>query len=118
MHPHDPGSFAFKEFGGEEFVCVEPVWGHATMKGLANVCMVEHLFQSNREALYRQVCKVVLKEACKIYDTSPSGNTQKFPFEKVGIPGDGRCGWRAILAAQNLKGFLAIPRTATHDVRV
>lgn len=88
---------------------VSPVWGHSHEKHLANVCMLNNMYKSNRERLYMDVCKAVLKStSTNLLDQSNA--SQRIPFRVVNIPGDGRCAWRTILAAQDLENFEKVTR--------
>ena len=76
---------------------------------MSNVCMLDTMYKSNRERLYVNVCKAVLKStSTSLLDHSNAA--QRIPFRIVGIPGDGRCAWRAILAAQDLENFEKVTR--------
>ena len=120
VHPSKPGEFAFKEFDGESFVTVEPAWGQTGIRRIANVCMAEDLYKSPRDRLYRQVCKSILKAASASGDSTaqPVGmeHGQRLSFSTLKVAGDGRCGWRAILAAQNTRAFKRVPRTSAHCI--
>ena len=79
---------------------------------LATVCWVNNLLKTNRERLYSQVVKGVLSRALseQSFDKSKSSQ-QRMPFELVRVPGDGKCGWRAILASQNALSYKEVPRS-------
>ena len=107
--PVECGQFAAVQHTATECHAVTLAWNHARDASLANVCMLHHLFCSNRQKLYINVCRTLVKGLWSAA-TESQASTPKVPFGVIKIAGDGRCGWRAILAAQNLEGFLAVPR--------
>ena len=86
--------------------------------------MLQHLYASNRSLLYANVCRALLQNlwaksnrkdetnvAAEEEDVSPfRSQLSKMLFQTLKIAGDGRCGWRAILASQDEVGFAAVPR--------
>lgn len=110
VHPEEPGQFAFLEFDGEILVAVEPSWGNVMQGNGSNICHLESVMVSNRERLYARMCDAVLagKPTVK-YDSTPE-KAKKVPFEVVPMAADGMCGWRGLLASQDLCSFLAVPR--------
>lgn len=97
---------------------VAAVFGYPKSRRLANITWVDRLLKTNRGRLYESLVKCVVgavKEAAKL-PAAPSVTLQ--PFEVVRIAGDGRCGWRAILACANLESFLAVPRCGVQRVLV
>ena len=105
--------FAFKEVHGEDFIADSPVWNHGGNGRFANVCHLDSLFLSNREALYKAVCKTVCGS---IHHPNKDQSAKRLMFEPVRVPGDGRCGWRAILAAQNIEAHRSVARTTRTSV--
>lgn len=77
-----------------------------------NLCRVEDLFVDNKMRLDNLVCLAVAKVA-----SGPSKPTAAEPaqprvqFRRVKIAGDGRCGWRCILAASQLELYESVART-------
>ena len=99
------------EFDGEDLVGVEPSWGNVMQGNGSNICHLEHLMVSNRERLYSKMCEAVLSGKPTFqYDSAPD-KAKKVPFELVPMAADGMCGWRGVLASQDLSSFLAVPRT-------
>ena len=105
VDPIQPGEMSVVEFTSESHFAVLPTWSHIQNDGIASICMLENVMASNRERLYRSMCSAILCHA-PIWEKPE----QKVPFEVVRVPGDGRCGWRALLAAQDVTGFSAVPR--------
>lgn len=75
-----------------------------------NICYLNDLLVSNRQRLYEDACAAMLKQ---LYEApAPQQDTPTMlPFEVVDIAGDGRCGWRAILASLDIAAFKSVPRT-------
>ena len=119
MSPHQvdrysPGTMGFFQVvcaeGSHSLAAVSAVYGYPKGKRLANILQVDCLLQTNRGRLYQRIVKSVVdatREAAK--DTQPQRERQF--FQKIAVAGDGRCGWRALLAAADLSGYLAVPRT-------
>ena len=99
VHPSDPGTMSFHEYVEGGFVEVRPTHIHQKDRNVSNLCWLDGLFLANRERLYRDVCKLVLHSAVSF---NAGAVVPKVPFEIVRMAPDGRCGWRAILAAQDL----------------
>jgi len=90
----------------------EPTWTTARGTRLGSICWLEHLLQSNRERLYVQVVDAVLQRvsACTAL-AEPRENTNLVPFRIIRMAGDGRCGWRSLLAALDPDAHELVPRT-------
>ena len=87
---------------------------HAPKELSGNLCMLEDLFVSNKERLSRSVCMAVAKSLVGKPGGEHPSRTEKLPrvqYKEVAIPGDGRCGWRAIIAANNPAIYQSVPRT-------
>ena len=84
-----------------------PTWGRPPPDLLGNLVWVEDLFVTNRARLQTRVQKAL---AVSQPAGEPSLRTRRLPYKQVDIPGDGRCGWRAILACRNIKQYEAVPR--------
>lgn len=108
-----PGRLSYVELNAEldAPVAVSPVFTHFRAN-LASVCWVQHLLQTNRARLYGEVVKGVLARVTQHGQNAQPFNPgrRKDPFELISIPGDGKCGWRALLAAQDVAAYKAIPR--------
>ncbi len=84
----------------EEYTTVSARWVHTSDQiGVGNICWVHDLFQSNREKLYKEICKTLLNpksQHTETHETDTSAYDQypKIPFCVCRIPGDGRCGFR------------------------
>lgn len=116
MHPEEPGDFAvFERFADtDNLVAVSCTWTHAKAKSVGNIVWVHHLLVSNREHLYAGLIKSLVgqvKDTISQAGAAPVLPARLIPFERVGIPGDGRCAWRAILCSQDVEAFKRIPRT-------
>ena len=98
----------FLEYNAEGSVAVQPAWTHC-QHSVANICKLEHVGVSNREKLYRQMCQAVLHSKPK--EQAFDFSSQCVPFEIVRMAGDGRCGWRALLASMDIAAFREVPRT-------
>jgi hypothetical protein len=98
----------FLEYNAEGSVAVQPAWTHC-QHSVANICKLEHVGVSNREKLYRQMCQAVLHSKPK--EQAFDFSSQRVPFEIVRMAGDGRCGWRALLASMDIAAFREVPRT-------
>ena len=71
--------------------------------------------------MYINVVKTVVhqvKDALNTPDCEPAAGNNKIGYEVVSIPADGRCGWRALLASQDVDSFKRVPRTYTHTYTV
>ena len=119
VHPKFPGKIEMWEATGDSFSAVAPSWCHGGHNGRGNITWVHHLFESNRDALYKEVVGAMVRHVTGWKAVASSdGNSEKLipkeplmPFKVVGIAGDGRCGWRAILAASDITTFCSVPRT-------
>ena len=106
-----PDAMTFTEFDGMEFVAVQPSWAHVQRGELANICRLDDLMVSNRERLYQQVCSALFNlEVERPQDTLEQ--KKLVSFDVIQMAADGKCGWRALLAAIDVMSFLAIPRTS------
>ena len=100
--------------GKEQMGCVSPTWTYFRSEQLGSVVWIQPLLTSNRERLYKQMVAAVV-------ETRPFPNPQQVPvmdhapvspFERIHMPADGRCGWRALLAAEAPSAFKKGPRRA------
>eukprot|EP00435_Cladocopium_sp_Y103_P007703 s3958_g2.t1 len=67
VDPEEPGKFCFEEWHSDkgldgEWVTVMPTWTYWRSEELGSIVWCHHLFSSNRERLYMQVVKAVVKE--------------------------------------------------------
>lgn len=113
-HCEQPGEFLFDRFvrnencDGGEWQCFSPSWCHYRSSMVGSIFWARDLFCTNREQLYKKVVDSVLRHA---FPDTTTGNIKKVPFEVLKIAGDGRCGWRAILAAADPISFKHVPRS-------
>lgn len=99
----------------EQLAAVQPSFSHARGK-VATICWVNHLLQTNRARLYAQVVDaVVAHNRNRTYETML---TAKLAFKVIHIAGDGRCGWRSILASEDVQSFVKIPRSPVESVSI
>ena len=119
----EPGQFTFKERqkdmradGKEQWGCVRPTWSYFRCEHLGSVVWIHHLLTSNRERLYKQMVAAVVETVAKTSDGAREGPCpglpSRVPFERIRMPADGRCGWRALLAAEDPAAFKKVPRRA------
>ena len=120
---HEPGQFIFKERqkdmradGKEQWGCVRPTWSYFRCEHLGSVVWIHHLLTSNRERLYKQMVAAVVETVAKTSGGAREGACpglpSRVPFERINMPADGRCGWRALLAAEDPAAFKKVPRRA------
>lgn len=99
----------------EVLSAVQPSFSHARAK-VATICWVKNLLQTNRARLYTQVVDaVVAHNRSRAYETML---TAKIAFKVIRVPGDGRCGWRSILASEDVQSFAKIPRSSLGSVSI
>ena len=72
---------------------------------------MQHLGKSNQQRLYASVVKSVVSEVKEALSAASSEAELKIGYDRVCIPADGRCGFRAILASQDMEAFRRVPRT-------
>ena len=96
-----------KEFGMVR--AVEPTYTTSRFH-LATCCWAKFLLMTNRAALYQLVVDAVasMTDPSKTMETMLS---TKIPFRRIGIAGDGRCGWRSLIAAEDAEAYRTVPRT-------
>ena len=81
--------------------------------GSMNICHLTDLLVTNRQRMYTDACAAVMKQMIGTptpHQDAPTIGTM-LPFEVINIAGDGRCGWRAILASLDVTAFKSVPRT-------
>lgn len=82
--------------------------------GSLNVCDLKDLLVTNRQRLYAEACGAVMRQivgSSTPNQDAPQDAPTMLPFEVIGVAGDGRCGWRAILASLDIAAFKSVPRT-------
>ena len=115
VHCEQPGEFLFDRFvlnencDDGEWQCFSPSWCHYRSSMIGSIFWAHELFCSNREQLYKKVVDGVIRHALPA--TTPIPNIKKVPFEALKVAGDGRCGWRALLAATDPLAFRNVPRS-------
>ena len=107
VDPLKPGRMEFWETcgSGEDVQQVKPAYQNLKDNQIANICELGNLFLTKRQKLYQEVCAAVLLHA-----SGKKEDQVHTPFEVIQVAGDGRCGWRAILAAQNITAFQLVQR--------
>ena len=100
------------EKGSPAFMEVKP--SHCQIQigaSLGNIAMVKDIGLSNRQKLYQEVCRAVLRNSSSIVSNVCNPQESKIPFKVARIAADGRCGWRSILACQDINSHRNVPRT-------
>ena len=104
------------------WVAVELSWTtqpkNATERMMYNICWIDELGSSHIEEATALICKAIVrhvqeKTQATELSASSSAGVPGFPtvrLRKIQIAGDGMCGWRCVLAMQNLKQFEAVKR--------
>ena len=99
----------------EAFAGRTPTFAHAPKDLLGNLTWLNDLFVTNKERLKGKVedaiIRSALKEPCREKTTSIK---RPVAYKQIHVAGDGRCGWRAIKAFEDIKRFQSVPRTAVH----
>lgn len=114
VDPLTPGKFEFWETCEKDLQQVKPTYQNLKNNKVANICKLSNLFLTKRQKLYEEVCSAVFRHASgnSSRDQDQDGKAKsKLPFEVIKIAGDGRCGWRSILAAQDIKAFQSVQRS-------
>lgn len=90
-----------------------PSYARAPKDLLGNLCRLEDLFVSNSQRLNSKVRKAVVTSVMEGQKRMEPRAVERsrIQYRTVGVAGDGRCGWRAILACQDIGLFESIPRT-------
>lgn len=116
VDPNIPGQMVILEnrLGSDDLIEVCPTWGYSRAARTGNITWLHNLGKSNQERMYVQVVKTVVdqvKDALNAPNTQAAAEKHKRGYEVVAIPADGRCGWRAFLASQDVVSFRRVPRT-------
>lgn len=114
----EPGEFSFRTVDKDSAWTALPVWGHVQQQ-TSNICWLKYLGQSNRQRLYQDLCRVVVRASVLPAGRAASQSSpavdhdaeKRMAFKLVKIAGDGLCGWRGLLACKCLDSFQAVPRT-------
>lgn len=110
VHPEVPNEFQIAEWNATDgiFEARKPVWTHLLRSSvLGTVVWAKNLFESSRERLYNQVVGAVLKQV----ELVKNQESERLCYALIQIAGDGRCGWRAFLAATDPTAFQKVPRS-------
>ena len=93
----------------DSLMAVQPSWTTAKGQRVGNIVWVERLFQSNRQRIYKAVAQRLVQKTSELIDVKTPEKPVRFFI--IHVPGDGRCGWRSLLAASDPESFLRVPRT-------
>lgn len=100
---------------GFHMMALSPTFSYMKGKRLGNICWAQHLHLSKRDHIYQTIVGTVVKKAMEVAEVKPTVKLVR--FEIIGVAGDGRCGWRALLASANTEGYLRVPRTEAFVTR-
>lgn len=76
-----------------------------------NICGVQDLGVSHLEYATKRLCSAILNQILEQEtQNGPPCHAREVPFRKIGVPGDGYCGWYCLLASENISGWEGIQR--------
>ena len=88
-----------------------PSWARMPKDLLGNLVWLSDLFVSNRARLEDRIGRGIIKSALDMSSKPPAPARRPVPYRQVQIAGDGRCGFRSILASRNLHLYEKVART-------
>lgn len=95
---------------------VSAVFGHPKQCNLANILRIDCLLETSRGRLFAKVVKSVVSAVKEAAQPPPAPAEEMQPYHLVKIAGDGRCGWRGILASGDFSSFISVPRSGLQYV--
>ena len=76
---------------------------------MGNIVWVDYLLETQRQHVYKAIVKSIVERTTEVMRVQPE--MQMVPFQLIPVAGDGRCAWRALLAASDVDAFQRVPRT-------